>query len=292
MLKSGFFLFFGLLLGRVLGLAREFLLATSVGAGTKADIIVALVTLPDVCINILIGNSLAAIFIKKIKALSPNQRFGYFLKLTAYVFTAFFLVATVLFFNIESLAKLILPAQASSFVFQNELRWVVWAVPVLSLNAVSRVFLQAENRFSLMGLENVIFNICVIAAILLFISDPSFKIITTFIIIGVLCRWLFQLVQILFILKLNRTGLQIPISVNDFYRYNMALVTGMLMQILPIYSRSMASYFAGDGALAIFNYSHKIIEFPMVLGISVISSVVFPHLAERAERKRRILRFF
>lgn len=282
MLRSGFFLFLGLLLGRGLGLFRELLLAGNVGTGNTADIIVALITLPDIAISILLGNSLAAVFIPTIKSLDPSKRFGYFLKLSAWLGAFFFLISFLTVFNVNVIGKIILPSSQNSPEFLHELSWVIWAVPVLALNAVSRVFLQAENRFTLLGMENVLFNICIILGILLFTKNPSLHLISLTVLIGAVFRWALQFIQIWTLYSKNLTGYKTPIQLSDLHRYNLALVTGLMVQLLPIYGRSITSSFEREGALAIYNYAYKFIEFPMALGISVISTLIFPKLTEIA----------
>lgn len=214
--------------------------------------------------------------------MESTLRFGYFIKLSQWLGIIFLLVSTITILNIESLGKIILPSAANSKDFIRELSWTVWAIPLLALNAVSRVFLQAENRFTLLGLENVLFNLCIILGIMLFAKNPSLHLITLAVLIGAGFRWALQFIQIWRLYQRNLTGYQTAIQLSDLHRYNLALVTGLLLQLLPIYGRSIASAFEREGALAIYNYAYKFIEFPMALGISVISTLVFPKLAEIA----------
>ena len=288
MLKSGFFLFLGLLLGRFLGLFRELLLAGNLGSGTTADIIIALITLPDIFISVFVGNSLVAVFTPKIKALPIHKRFGFYLKLSLTFGLIFFLIAGLTFFKIEWLAQVILPAQSTSLELISELRWTVWAVPLLALNAISRVFLQAENKFALLGLENVIFNAAIIGAIYIFIQTPDLRTISLAILIGSLARLVSQVWQICSIYQNGTSGFAENITKHDITKYSHALATGIMIQVLPIYARSMASHFSGDGGLSIFNYSYKFIEFPMALGISIVSLIVYPKLTQAVIDKNKL----
>lgn len=287
MIKSGFFLFLGLLLGRFLGLFRELLLAGSLGSGPTADTIIALITLPDIFISVFVGNSLVAVFTPKIKALPPKERFGFFLKLNLIFGLIFFAIAALASFKLDWIAELILPAQGSSTTLFSELRWIIWAVPLLALNAISRVFLQSENKFALLGLENVIFNIFIIGAIYLFTRSLDLRTMSIAIILGSLTRLLSQVWQISSLYQKTLDGYPNKVNRQDFTRYGHALFTGILIQVLPVYARSIASHFSGDGGLSIFNYSYKFIEFPMALGISIVSLVIYPRLTQAVVEKNQ-----
>jgi len=281
MLLSGFFLFCGLLLGRGMGLVREFMLANYVGSGRTADIVIALITLPDIVINIMLGNSLAIVFIPAIKKLDQSERFGYFLKLSSIVALIFVSICLAIHLNLDSLYKLILPNEQSSADFARDLSMVIWAIPLLAMNSVSRIFLQAEGKVALLGLENVLFNFCLIIAIFSFADSHHLQLISYGIILGCLLRWLTQFFQILQVYQLKTSGFKLPIHFSDLQKYNLAFMTGLLLQLLPVYGRTITSKFELDGALAIYNYAYKLIEFPMALGISIVSILLFPKLTEK-----------
>lgn len=282
MFKSGFFLFLGLLVGRALGLVREILIAGKVGTGSVADIVIALVTLPDIVIGILLGNSLTAVFTPTIQSLPKEKRFGYFLKLSTTVGFIFVVLALLLTLQLDGLATVILTHGRDNPIFMSELKWVVWATPILALNSVSRVFLQAENRFSLLSFENVVFNICIILGVLYFSINSDFHVIALAVLAGSLARWFFQFLQIWLIYNRNLSGYHETLHVSHLHRYNLALITGVMIQMLPLYGRSISSSFGGAGALSIYNYAYKFIEFPIALGISVISTLIFPKLSALA----------
>jgi putative peptidoglycan lipid II flippase len=280
MLKSGIFLFLGLLLGRFLGLFREIIIAKEIGANLSADIIIALITLPDIFIGIFIGNSIAAVFTPKIKSLEIEKRFGYFLKLSSLFFLAFLGLTIVSYIYVEKIAFWILPAAHDSLDLIHQLKWILWAVPMLALNAVSRVFLQAENRFALLGLENVIFNLVIIIGLYLFTSNFDYRDISYAILIGAFLRWIFQILQVSKMYQIGLQGFTEKVQTRDLLRYKVALSTGLLLQLVPLFGRSIVSYYEGSGGLSIYNYAFKAIEFPMSLAISIVSVIVFPKLAE------------
>ncbi len=273
----------GLFLGRILGIVRELTLAGHLGASSTADIAIALITLPDIIINIFIGNATAAVFIPKIQRKSNDVKFRYFLKLSSTFLISFSLLSLLLFLNIDLLANAILPAQQSSDIFVSQLKWTLFAIPFLALNSVSRLFLQNENKFGLIGLENVIFNVLIIFAIQFIAGPESMHYVTAAVISGSVLRWLVQALQIFKIYRQQNplsSNDHLSLQRNDFYRFTQALSTGLIIQVIPIFARSMSSYFSGAGGLSIFNYVYKFTEFPLALGSSIIAAVVFPKLSK------------
>ncbi len=288
MFRSGFFLFLGLLLGRILGLIRELVIAGGVGANTTADIVIALITLPDILINILLGNALAAVFVPVIKKLPRSQRLNYFYKLSGKVGFIILGLVALSWWKIDLLAHLILPSAATNADFQQQLMWIVGAVPLIALSAVSRVFLQVEGKFTLLGLENVIFNVILIFGILAFSQNLTFSLISFSVLLGSALRWALQAGQVWMIYQQDNK-LQAPdVPWIHLKQYGLAITTGVLIQLLPVYGRSITSFYVQDGALATYNYAYKFIELPMALGISVISTILFPKLSELAVSKKTI----
>ncbi len=60
-LLSSIFLNTGLLLGRISGFIREALVAASFGASSEADIVVLMLTVPDLMVSLLMGGAMGAI---------------------------------------------------------------------------------------------------------------------------------------------------------------------------------------------------------------------------------------
>lgn len=64
-----------------------------------------------------------------------------------------------------------------------------------------------------------------------------------------------------------------------------AALSAGLPLALPVAARSMASA-GGEGALATFNYSWKLVELPLVLAIQLVATLAFPAVAEAFARDR------
>ena len=55
----------GVLLGRLAGFAREALVASSFGSTAEADVVVLMLTVPDLLINLLVGGGLTATLVPR-----------------------------------------------------------------------------------------------------------------------------------------------------------------------------------------------------------------------------------
>lgn len=285
MLKSGAILVFGMVFGRFLGLFREILLVKQYGTSLEADVVIALVTLPDILVALLVGQALPVVFLKRIQTMSPAEKLRFLWKMSFYFLAGFGFLALIFFLFPSGLARLILPADDQNPQFLEGLKWVVWTIPILCLNSVTRLFLQSESKFFLVGLENVIFNICIIFGI--YLTRDAFNVseIALSLTVGSFLRWFSQMMQLYFQLKKtnDRTSFgmdSMQLSLSDLRIYFVALLTGFSVQIMPIASRSISSGFVGVGSLSTFNYAFKLVELPIGLFLTVLSTILFPKLTQ------------
>lgn len=279
-LKIGLFLTSALLFGRVLGLVREFFLAGQLGTTSQADMAIALITLPDIFITLFLGNAVAAVFLPKIQNLKIEERYYFFTKLSQYFFILFLAVSIVSYFLASYLSAAILPAQSGNTLFVDNLKFTLIALPFLALNSVSRVFLQNEDKFNLIGLENILFNLCIILSIG-FVSDSpeTIKYITFAVIAGSFLRWFLQFLSVHRVYNIKVSSQTFSFVKSDLSKYLQALSTGLIMQMLPLVARSLSSFYNGEGALASFNYVFKITEFPVAFAFSILSTLIYPQLS-------------
>jgi putative peptidoglycan lipid II flippase len=285
LIKEGLVLTLGILLGRVLGFARELILLKQFGTSLEADILIAIITLPDIVVGLFVGSALPAVFLKRIQALSEPEKFKFFLKISFWFVAGFVFFNLILTYNIEKLAFLIFPSQIDNSIFLSELSLVIWTIPFLALNSVTRMFLQSKSQFLLIGLENVIFNFCIITALFVVSSTLEIRWITISLIIGSFLRWLFQLMKLWSSSSWSISQLHSPselqLSFNDFKLYGIAMFTGLLTLCVPYVARSFSSALEGVGAISTFNYAYKFVELPVGLTLTLISTVLYPKLTQQ-----------
>ena len=69
--------------------------------------------------------------------------------------------------------------------------------------------------------------------------------------------------------------------------YSRALLGGAALMLIPSLARIFATN-AGEGALSIFNYALRLIEFPLGMSALVLVAFVYPRLADACKKFRTI----
>ena len=62
-------------------------------------------------------------------------------------------------------------------------------------------------------------------------------------------------------------------------RYFQAMLSGSFLLLLPVLARALASY-ESSGSVAAFNYSMRLVEFPLAIAVTFLAVVLFPRLSE------------
>ena len=96
----------GILLGRLAGFAREALIAKNFGVSSEADVVILLLTVPDILVNLLVGSALTAALIPEFLA-KPDQARNIWGQV---------LLAAGLFFSLFSLALAVHPDRPATFL--------------------------------------------------------------------------------------------------------------------------------------------------------------------------------
>lgn len=279
---SGVVVSLGLLLGRLMGFARETGVVAAFGVSTEADIAILALTIPDVLVSLLVAGGLSAALIPEFKALSKKEAFALFLQVSIGV-TFFFSIIVILLSCVPDLLVYAfapgLGVDAAGLAAEI-LLGVLWLIPLAVLSGITTAYLQSQERFVLPALGTLIFNACVVIGLVGFIQDSKgLDVLVSFILLGGLIRWLSQLwfinSQIPYVQCFNN----ILLTKDLLGRYFQAIVAMGLLSLLPVVVRAFAS-FSGEGSLAVMNYAWRLVEFPLGMVITVLSVVLFPKLSE------------
>lgn len=291
--KAGLLISAGIFAGRVAGFVRESVIAANFGVSESADIAVLMLTVPDLIVNILIGGALSVALIPEFKRLGVVKRGSLFLQTSALVGGIFTVVAAVLVSIAGPLVQLVAPgfSPALTAAAAEHMRVVLWVIPLSTLAGVSAAYLHAHERFAVVSLGTLVFNLTVIAGLVLFvgIGEPgvALEALAGFILLGASIRWFSQLVSLPRLILSWRCFRLKLISRTLLVRYLQALMAGSLLLFLPFVARALASYY-GTGSLALFNYASKLIEFPLGVSITVISILLFPRLSQHFAKKETL----
>ena len=266
-----------LLLGRLTGFGREWLLSAEAGASGSSDLAIVLLTLPDLLVNLLLGGGLGATLIPALQGLVPSDRRRLATQVAVLVLVVFALLAAGLAVAAPQLLALLAPgvAPVQRQAAQAPLALALLAVPLTALAGVGSALLNAEGRFALGASGTVLFNLLVIAA--LASRLPLIWAVAFGVLAGSLLRLLVQVV--------GGRGPWPPrwrrpwmLDRSLLHRFggNFGFVTTLVL--LPPIARAWASS-VDPGALSLFSYASKLAELPLGVLMGALSTVLLPHLA-------------
>ena len=295
---SGFVLFFGLMLGRILGLVRDIYLASKFGTSIESDILIIILTVPDAIFSLIASGAISASLIPEFKKLSRED--GVSLLLISSLLFFIFSILIILTLNSQDglLVKIFSPGISLKYspLLQEYLSKVNWLIPLTILAGVSTAFLHSKDKFFISSIGSAIINIFILIGLFLTAKNiQNLNILIAFILIGGSIRWISQLWIIRKdLLLIGKIKLQL-INKYIFHRYFYAVLSGGLLILYPVVARSFAS-FSDEGSISIVNYSLKLVEVPANVAVTVLSIVILPKLSQmlienKRDKFREIIQF-
>lgn len=281
LLLSSLVLNAGLLLGRLAGFAREAFVASTYGATAEADIVVLMLTVPDLLVGILMGGAMGAALVPEFSQCPEKAR--QLLYQSLLFFGLLFLgVAGGFYWQAEFLVSLLVPGFAESHANEAAVAvgWVVWLIPLTVLAGVVTAYLHAQNRFAVAALGTLIINSTIILGLVLVDAGyGTLYLLALFVLLGGALRLISQLLQVRLVwtpLHSLRPGLLNHVLLT---RYGQAMLSGSALLLFPVVARAMASFY-GEGSVALFNYAVRLVEFPLAVAVTFLAVVFFPRLAQ------------
>ena len=276
-----------LLLSRVLGLLRESVQAYSFGTTAVADMVVVMLTLPDLASTILAGGALSYALLpwwarQTPQALAASQR------RTSHIFLAagVALAAWVLIWP-QVLSALLAPGVSGDMLPQLRagMRWAALAVPLSLLTLVWYTRLQHERDVVGMYGMNVVHTGVVIGAMLLAAGMAQPSAIVLALGAGLLLAFVMRLSFLAWRLRRLQPAPLVqhePDQAGELIKglphwkiWWWALLATAAPAAFPLLARSLVSG-SGEGALATFSYAWKLVELPNQLAIQVVATLAFP----------------
>lgn len=271
----------GILLGRVAGFAREALIAKNFGLSLDADLVILMLTVPDILVNLLVGSGLTAALIPEFLAKPDQARniWGQAL-LAALLFFSGFSLALAL--HPDVLLRLFAPGlpEESVQVAAPYMAAVIWLIPLTVLSGVTTAYLQSENRFFASSMGTPLINVCILAG-LWFGAHTTFPLF--WIVLSVLCGGGVRFLMQYYAASVVYGGAKFSIRKRHIEfsllkRYGGVVLAGGILLCFPVVARAMASSL-GEGQLALLSYTLKLVELPQVLLIGVLVVVLYPRLS-------------
>lgn len=271
----------GVLLGRISGFIREVFVASAFGTTNLADVAVLLLSLPDLLLNILVGGALSAALIPSFVA-NPDRARELVFQASVALFALFAAITCFLSFNSDWLLRLLAPGFSgeTAQLAQSGMVIALMLLPLSVVTGVTTAYLQSKNQFFLPSLGTLIFNGCLIAGLgyMLLADSPSLSLLLLSLIGAGVCRYLSQLIAVRPSWSVRAAFRESVLSRDLVKRFFQAMLSGGLLLTFPVIARSFVSY-QKVGSVALFNYSMRLIELPLLISITFISIVLLPRLS-------------
>jgi len=283
LLSATVLLSLALMAGRLAGLGRELLLASSFGLSAQADMAVVLLSVPDLLVNLLLSGGIGVALVPLLRSASDSEA-ALLLHQVSLVVGGLFALLALLFACTPSLwLRLLAPGMdTSSQPLGGWLRSALAVTIVLTaLSGVTSAALNARDRFFVAGCGTLIFNLAVISALvwMLWRQNTVLTGLVVGIVIGAWLRWGVQWQALRRLRKSLKRESGWRLDSALLRSFAAGLTAATLLTLVPVALRAAASYL-GEGQLAAFNYAIKLVELPLGVLITTIATVAFPRLSQ------------
>jgi putative peptidoglycan lipid II flippase len=283
LVRSGLVVAVVMLLGRVSGLARELVLAHTMGVGAQADVAVLLLSLPDGLTQALGAGAVVTVLVPVFQSANPAgpASAAIFRRCTKWALGAGMLLGAFAWAGTSVMVMVLAPG--FSLWQQREashgLALVAWTLPLSVTVLVSAAWLHAQASIAVVIAGTILFNAAIIASLL---SAPgSLQALAFGVFAAAAIRWASQLLVLGRVAW--RSGTTDPPAMPQGLARQFAEAAGTAAVLLsmPLVIRAIGSL-SVDGTVAMLNYATRILEVPMGLAIGVAPVVLFPHLSAAA----------
>ena len=304
MYRHAVFMMAGTLISRILGLAREVLVAALFGATRAMDAFNVAYTLSNLARQLLAEGALSAAFVPVFsQALTRSREKALALArgTMTVLMCATFLVVGLGIWGAPLLVGIMAPGfdEANRALAIGMTRWMFPFLIFISLEALTMGALNSLGSFFVPALSPALSNLTFI------ITAPFFaaKFGVYGLALSVLCggfahfmtQWLygFRMKAVLYPIRPDLRDPDLKRIMKLFLPYAAGL---SLNQVNPVISRMLGSFLQA-GSISVLNYSNRILQLPLGLFVIAISQAVLPQLAraknddEFVETLRQAVRF-
>ena len=266
-----------ILLGRISGFIREWLLSSISGANEQTDVAVILFTFPDLLVSLLLGGGLATTLIPYLGSLENKKRKKFINQVAFLIFIVFFIFASLFSFNLNLLWGLLAPGINETIRRDSNIFFIIiiFCIPITAITGVLSAYLNSKSKFKIVASGSFLFNSGIIIGLL--INIPILWRITIGVMIGTILRFLSQN-NFIKLFKDLRNIFDENLIKKEFLKifiFNFSFVTSIIL--MPSIGRSWASNIS-SGSLTIFSYANRLIELPIGVIIGSLTTVLLTKL--------------
>jgi len=289
---------------RILGLVREILLNTFLGAGKELDALIAAFRIPNLLRDLFAEGALSTAFVttfsQKLAKEGKESAFRLASNVNTLLFIALFLIVAAGIIFADPLVRLLNPGFAvvpGKLELTVELTRILFPfILFLSLAAVYMGLLNSLHNFGLPAFASAVFNFISIGVglLLAWILDPAFGQRSVYgfaigVLVGGLAQWLVMVPRAIslgyqprWLLVWNDPGLKQVLRL-----LGPASIGAAAVQVNVMINGYFASYLA-DGSVTCLNNAFRLIQLPIGLFGVAVATVTLPHLARHAAMGERV----
>lgn len=280
-----------LLASRVLGLLRESVQAATFGTTGLADMVVMMLTLPDLASAILAAGALSYALLPLWARQPPEQRAQSQRRMTLLLLGTGAVITAALWMAAQLVGRWLVPGASDEAVLVLAVHWAAPAIPLALLGSLWYTRLQHErDAVGMYGMNIVHTGVIVLSMLVLGHTDLAPRAIAwmgagLLFALGLRLAFLAWRMHRLAPAQSSETppGQALQPLVPDWRIWVWATVAAGAPAALVLLARSLVSN-EGAGALATFNYAWKLVELPNLLAIQLVATLAFPALTRaRAE---------
>lgn len=271
MFRAAFWLTLATVLGLAAGFAREWLLVAAWGAGARTDAFLVAMFLPEAVRMMLAGGVIASAALPVYRMLAPDERPDWLYSQMLALALLGGLAGVLLHMAAPWLVRVIGPGldPAASRSAAACLQGLAWTVPLLLLHALSSVVLQARERFVLVGMASLLYNLPAVLYLALRHGDVEESGLSMAFVAGAVLMLATVLPAAWRDGWRAWRGKWMPASIVGLYaKVGVLLLSASASQGLALLERMCASWL-GEGAITVINLARKLVNLPLVALMSL-----------------------
>lgn len=283
--KAALWIMIATMLSKVLGFAREVVLANFYGTGQYADVFLLTLNIPGLIVAV-VGSAIATTYIPLYFETKEKKGDNEALKFTNNILNICMIITAVIAVLGLIFTKEFVQVFAGGFEgekFQLAVTFtkiMISGVLFLGISKIFSSYLQVNDNFVIPGLIGIPYNIIIIAAIII-----STKTNITILAVGALIAMASQLLfQIPFACKKSfryKTYLKIKDdTVKEMVKLVLPMLVGVAVGQLNVFVDRALATTLSDGKLSALNYANKLNDFVMALFVTSVVTAIYPKLAK------------
>jgi peptidoglycan biosynthesis protein MviN/MurJ (putative lipid II flippase) len=271
---------------RLLGLARDAVVATQFGVSGHADAALLVLSFPDLAVTLLWGAAVPAVMVPRMAGRSAELIAAESARWTRFAALAFVVVGAAVWWQRDLLVRLLAPGLGTeeARLAAQALGWsALVALPAGAVAMVGSAVLQAQSRLQWQYTGQVVFNLGLIGGLLLAAHTGQFVWVT----LGVAAAALLRLALMLAVSRAAlavgpAAGFTLPDGAS-LRALLLALAASGLTVLYTLAARALMSG-AGPGQLGVFQYAQRIGELPLHTLFAVASALALARLSAAQAR--------